>query len=75
MSIGEESWASLTPWVCGTVEDDWSVLVILVSQNIVELDGEAVEVTNVQRAEIVVKGVVEERVIDGEVAWRVLALG
>jgi hypothetical protein len=40
-----------------------------------ELDGEAVEVANVQRAEIMMEGVVEESIINSEVAWWILALG
>lgn len=35
-----------------------------------ELDGESIEVTNVQRPKVMMKRVVEERVIDGKVDWR-----
>ena len=35
-----------------------------------ELDCETVEVANVQRAKIMMKGVVQEGVVNGEVAWR-----
>ena len=36
-------------------------------------DGEAIQMANVQRAKVVVEGVVEERVLDVEVDGRVLA--
>lgn len=59
--------AQLTPRVGGAPENDGPVLVLRRSQDIVEVEREAVQVADVQRAEVVVEGVVEEAVVDGEV--------
>lgn len=40
-----------------------------------ELDGKAVEVANMQRAEVMVEGVVEQGIVNGEVARRVSGIG
>lgn len=57
----------LTPRVRGAPEDNGPVLVLGRGQHVVEVEGEAVQVADVQRAEVVVEGVVEEAVVDGEV--------
>lgn len=58
----------LTPRISSTVEDNGSVSVLLGAQDIVELDSEAVQVANVQRAKVVVERVVQKSVVNGEVA-------
>lgn len=60
----------LTSGVSSAPEDDGAILVLLGTEDIVELQGEAVQVTDVQRAEVVVESVVEEGVVDGEVVRR-----
>jgi hypothetical protein len=60
----------LTSRISGAPEHNGPILVPLRTQDIVELNGKAVQVTNVQRAKVMVKGVVEEGIIDGKVAWR-----
>lgn len=60
----------LTSGVSSAPEDDGAILVLLGTEHIVELQGEAVQVTDVQRAEVVVESVVEEGVVDGEVVRR-----
>ena len=57
----------LTPRVRGAPEDNGPVLVLGRGEDVVEVEGEAVQVADVQRAEVVVEGVVEEAVVDGEV--------
>lgn len=56
-----------TPGVGFTPEHDGTVTVGWIAEDFVEQDREAVEVANVQWAKVVVEGVVEEGVIDGEV--------
>jgi hypothetical protein len=46
------------------------VLILFCTKNIVKLESESVQVANVERAEVVVECVVEELIIDSEVAWR-----
>lgn len=53
-------------------EDNGAVLVLLGSQDIVKVEGEAVQVSNVERAKVVVEGIVQQRIVDGEVAGRLL---
>lgn len=65
----------LTPWVSSAPEDDGSISVLLGSKNVMELDRKAVEVSNVQRTEVMVESVVEESIIDGEVARSLARFG
>lgn len=57
----------LTPWVGPTPEHDRTVLVLLSTQNLMKLEGKSVQVTDVERAKVVVEVVVEQGVINGEV--------
>jgi hypothetical protein len=57
----------LTPRVGVAPKDDWSALILGVSKHLVQQDGEAVEVTNVQRAKVGVEGIVEQVLVDGEI--------
>lgn len=59
----------LTSRIRHTPEHNWSVLVLLGSQDLMELERESVEVPNVQWAEVVVKCVVEEGIVNCEVVW------
>lgn len=59
--------AKHTARVGSAPEYNGPVLVLLGSQNLMELQREAVEVADVERAKVVVEGIVEERVVDGEV--------
>lgn len=59
----------LTSGISGAPENNRPVLVLLGTEDIVESNGEAVQVANVQRAKVVVESVVQETVINGEVAW------
>lgn len=61
----------LTSGIGSAPKHYWAVLVLLGSKNVVEADGEAVEVANVQRAKIMVECIVEQRVVHGEVAGRI----
>lgn len=63
--------ARLTSRISETVENNGSISVLFGTQNVVELDGKPVQVTDVQRAKVVVERVVQKSVIDGEVAGRV----
>lgn len=58
----------LTSRVGGAPKDDGSVLVLLRAEDVVEADGEAVQVADVQRTKVVMEGIVQEGVVDGEVA-------
>lgn len=60
----------LTPRVGGAVEYNGTVLVLLGAEDIVELNGKAVQVTDVQRAKVMVESVVEKDVVNGEVVGR-----
>lgn len=42
-------------------------MVFLGSKHLVELQGEAIKMADVKRAEVVMEGIVEQLVIDGEV--------
>lgn len=59
--------AKHTARVGSAPEYNGPVLVLLGSQNLVELQREAVEVTDVERAKVVVEGIVEESVVNGKV--------
>lgn len=50
-------------------EDNRAVLILAVAQHLVKLHCESVEVANVQRAEVAVEGIVDERLVDREVDW------
>lgn len=64
----------LTPGIGSAPEHDWSVLVLLGTEDLVELEGKAVEMTDVKRTKVVMEIVVKEGVIDGEVV-RLLVCG
>lgn len=59
-----------TPRVCTAPEYYCALLVGRVAENLMQLDGEAVEVTNVERAEVAVEGVVQQGLVDTEVHGR-----
>ena len=65
----------LTPRVGGAPEHNWTVLVLFGPKDVVELDGEPVKVSNVQRAKVMMESIVQELIIDGEIAWRCLVGG
>lgn len=56
-------------------ENNGPVLVVGVAQNLVQLNGEAVEVANVEWAEVGVEGVVQQGAVNGEVDGRRVGLG
>ena len=66
-AIESRWWSVLTPRVGAAPEDDSAVLVGWVSQNLMQLHSESVEVTNVQWAKVAVEGVVQERLVDTKV--------
>lgn len=57
----------LTSGVGSAPEDDWAILVLLGTEDVMELQGEAVQVANVERAKVVVESIVQECIVDGEV--------
>ena len=59
-----------TPGISLAIEDYWAVAVGWVAKNLMEKHGKSVEVTNVEWAEISVKGIVKKGVIDSEVDRR-----
>ena len=63
-----------TPGISLAIEDYRTVAVGWITKNLMEKHGEAVEVTNVEWAEISVEGIVKKSVINGEVHGRA-ALG
>lgn len=60
----------LTSGVSRAPKDDGTILILLGTENVVKANGEAVEVANVQGAKVVVKGIVEEGIINRKVARR-----
>lgn len=56
-----------TTRIRGAPEDNGPILVLGRSEDIVEVEGKAVQVADVERAKVVVEGVVEQAVVDGEV--------
>lgn len=59
-----------TSCICATPEDDCAITVGWITEDLVELHGKAVQVTDMQWAEVVVKSVVQKGVINGEVDRR-----
>lgn len=59
----------LTSRVSSAPENNGAVLVLLCAQDVMELDGESVEMADVQRAKIMVESVVQKSIVDGEIAW------
>lgn len=57
----------LTSRIGSAPKDDRAVLVLLGTEDLVELKGEPVQVTDVEWAKVMVEVVVEEGVINGEV--------
>lgn len=53
--------------VCFAMKHNWAITVRWVSEDLVEHHSEAVQVTNVERTEISMKGIVQEGVVDREV--------
>ena len=60
-------WRLLTPRVGIAPENNGTVLVGWVAQYFVELHGEAVEMADVQWAEVAMERIVEQRLVDAEV--------
>lgn len=58
-----------TACVCLAIKDNWTITVCWVSQDLVEEHSEAVQVTNVERAEIGMECIVKKGVIDREIHW------
>lgn len=58
---------SHTPRVCAAPEDYSSLLVRWVAEDFVQLHGKAVQVTDVERTEVAVEGIVQQRLVDAEV--------
>ena len=76
MSAPERTGRSvLTPRVGTAPEDYWAVLVCGVSQHLVQLHGEPVEVANVKWAKVAMEGIVEQRLVDAEVDGGVRLVG
>jgi hypothetical protein len=69
-AIERSRFGALTPRVGAAPEDDSAVLVGWVAQNFMQLNSEAVEVTNVQWAEVTMEGIVQESLVDTEVDRR-----
>lgn len=57
----------LTSRVCAAPKDDGAILILLHTENLVEVQSEAIQMSDVQWAEVMVKCVVQKSVIDGEV--------
>jgi hypothetical protein len=53
-------------------ENNWSALIFWCAENIVKLDSEAIQVSNVQGSKVVVESVVEKSIVNTEVARGVL---
>ena len=60
----------LTSGVSSAPEDNGPITVLLSTEDLVELNRKAVQVANVQRPKVVVEGIVEQGVVNGEVARR-----
>ena len=58
----------LTLRISSAPEDNWSLLVLLGSQYVMELDSKAVQVADVERTKVMVESVVKERIVDSKVA-------
>ena len=56
-----------TSCICSAPENNRSIIVCWITKDLVELHREPVEMVDVQWAEVVVKGIVQEGIIDGEV--------
>lgn len=65
-----QRWSLLTPRVGVAPEDDCAVLVGGVAQDLVQLNGEAVQVTNVKWAKVTVESIVQERLVNAKVDGR-----
>lgn len=63
-----------TAGISFAVENNRPRLVLSRSKDIMELDGEAVEVSDVQWSEVVVESIVKQGIVNGEVAGWVLVL-
>jgi hypothetical protein len=55
-----------------TPEHDCAVLVVRVSKDFVKLDGETVQMADVQWSKVGVERIVEQAAVDREVEWRML---
>jgi hypothetical protein len=64
----------LTAGISFAVEDNRPCLVLGRSKDIMELDGEAVEVSDVQWSEVMVESIVKQGIVNREVAGWVLVL-
>lgn len=58
---------TLTPWIGSAPEDNGSIFILLGTENLVELERESVQVTDVEWAKVMVEVVVQKGVIDSEV--------
>lgn len=65
---------TLTSGISGAPKHYRAVLVLLSTKDVVEANGKAVQVANVQRAKVVVKGIVQQAIVNGKVARRRTAL-
>lgn len=61
------TWVLLTLWVCQAPEDDWSVSVFLGTEYVVEHESKSVKMADMEWAKVVVKCIVEQLVVYGEV--------
>ncbi len=57
------------PRIGSTPKHHCSIIVCWVTQDLVKLNGEAVEVADMQRSKVGMEGVVEKGVVNGEVDW------
>lgn len=55
-----------------TPEHDCAILIVWVSKDFVKLDGETVQMADVQWTKVGVKGIVKQAAVDGEVERRML---
>jgi hypothetical protein len=65
-----QRWSVLTPRVGAAPEDDCAVLIGGIAENFMQLNSEAVEVTNVQWAKVTVEGVVQECLVNAKIDGR-----
>ena len=64
------NFGSHTPRVCTAPEDYCSLLIRWVAKNLVQLDSKAIQVANVERAEVAMESVVQQGLVDAEVHRR-----
>lgn len=57
----------LTLGVGHAPEDDWSVSILLGAEYVMKHESESVEMADMERAKVMVEGIVEQLVVNGEV--------